>query len=194
MLAVGNAPWRSQKQTLSLPHCTILHVQPSHHVQKAPLSKPSMYKDRSGPVEKWEDLCCVSCTSRNSPSALPSSNWAALESHALQPPFLPGKCTVCFVLLNVRMFPDIPNITRNVQQQSSAFLQSDLDWNIWRTRGEQLASGEISHLRIFLCSLLCLRDFPVAIDHFYQQPQGEEDQQNIHHNFRDDWGEVFSSC
>lgn len=50
MLAVGNSPWRSQEQTLSLPYCKILHIQPSYRVQRASLSKPRMEKDGNGPV------------------------------------------------------------------------------------------------------------------------------------------------
>lgn len=38
-------------------------------------------------------------------------------------------------------------------------------------------------LRIFLGRLFCLRDLPVAIYHLNEQPQSEEDQEDIHHDF-----------
>ena len=38
-------------------------------------------------------------------------------------------------------------------------------------------------LRIFLGCLFGLRDLPVAIYHLNEQPQSEEDQEDIHHDF-----------
>ena len=38
-------------------------------------------------------------------------------------------------------------------------------------------------LRIFLGRLFGLRDLPVAIYHLNEQPQSEEDQEDIHHDF-----------
>lgn len=38
-------------------------------------------------------------------------------------------------------------------------------------------------LRIFLGCLFGLRDLPVAIYHLNEQPQSEEDQEDVHHDF-----------
>lgn len=37
-------------------------------------------------------------------------------------------------------------------------------------------------LRVLLGGLFSLGDLPVAVDHLDEQPQGEEDQQDVHHD------------
>lgn len=56
------------------------------------------------------------------------------------------------------------------------------------------ASCGIAGLRALLGGLFSLGDLPVAVDHLDEQPQGEEDQEDVHHDLGDDGGEVLSGC
>lgn len=42
--------------------------------------------------------------------------------------------------------------------------------------------------------LIRLGDLPVAVDHLYQQPEGQEHQQHIHHDLRVEGCGVFAGC
>lgn len=48
--------------------------------------------------------------------------------------------------------------------------------------------------RCVLRLLIRLWDLPVAVDHFYQQPEGQEHEQHIHHDLRVDCCGVCSGC
>lgn len=48
--------------------------------------------------------------------------------------------------------------------------------------------------RCILCLLIRLGDLPVAVDHLYQQPEGQEHQQHIHHYLREERCGVLTGC
>lgn len=50
------------------------------------------------------------------------------------------------------------------------------------------------HSRCVLRLLIRLGDLPVAIDHLYQQPEGQEHQQHIHHDLRVERRGVCAGC
>lgn len=57
------------------------------------------------------------------------------------------------------------------------------------------ASDSVSvHSRCVLRLLIGLGDLPVAVDHFYQQPEGQEHQQHIHHDLRVERRGVCAGC
>ena len=114
-------------------------------------------------------------------------------------------------------------ITRNSRLERKHFqwLDTHLPAAFWEKRNLHVFWGanngsafgtlfSISRLKL-MCDCVCLRvavgdsrcvlhllvrfgDLPVAVDHFYQQPQGQAHQQHIHHDPRVERRRVVSGC